>query len=101
MSGNGGFEAVWRERLSRALDLVAGKASRKRVFESADPHRGVSGLAERVESLLDPDTAREVLVRCSCRYPDDQLAEIRERFWETGSIDAAMELLREKFTAFE
>ncbi len=104
------FEKAWLGKLSAALDRLAGEELRREVLRGSADHssstdsdetiRWSAEAMDRIDDLLDPATAREVMVSCACHYPVEALRDVRSRYEETGSVDEALDMLRDKFTAF-
>ena len=104
------FERMWQEKLSRAIDAVAGGDVRAKVMDGSGPlppdapSRQVVEWSrrtmERMVSRIGENRAAEVMAQCACRYPHSELQIIRRRFEETGDVDPARRMLQDRFESF-
>lgn len=104
------FEKCWLAKLAGALAEVTDAPVRGSVMEgseqlSADsPHEEViawsRGAMARLDALLDEEMRKEVMTRCACHYPAENLAEIRAMYAATGDISKAHQMLQARFEAF-
>jgi predicted hydrocarbon binding protein len=104
------FDRYWLDKFSRCLSLVAGEKVRDEVLAGSEGQTSQTGRDEviawtqgamdRLESLVDEETARAIMVGCGCLYPRDQLAEARRAYAKTGDIDRVHQMLQSQFEGF-
>jgi predicted hydrocarbon binding protein len=104
------FERTWLETFSRSIEAAAGEEARRRVMEGSGELNSDSPPARivewsraaigRLESQAGTERAREIMTRCACRYPAEELREIRRLYAETGDLDRAIGMLRAGFESF-
>jgi predicted hydrocarbon binding protein len=104
------FDRYWLDKFSRCLSEVAGETARSAVLAGSEEHTAqtsrdeviawTQGAMERLESLVDEEQARTILVSCGCAYPRAQLAEARRVYAETGDIDRVHRMLQAQFEGF-
>jgi hypothetical protein len=104
------FERAWLERLRDSLEALAGQDVRRQVMRGScemydtTPREEVIAWSQasmaRLEALVDPSTARDVLLGCACHYPAAALEPIRAQYLETGDLDAAHRALQSGFESF-
>ncbi len=109
MSGTD-FEKSWESKLSNSLQRIAGEEIRKRVLRGSEKLTSGSSqkeiidwtkkAMERLDALVDEKNRKEVMSGCACRYPENDLHDIRKTYGETGDIDLAHKMLQEKFISF-
>ncbi len=104
------FERAWLAKFSRCLDEVAGEGIREQVMAGAEGLSMASSrqeviawsrqAMERLDSLVDEQKAREVMLGCACQYPKADLQEMRKEYEATGDVDRVHRMLQERFEAF-
>ena len=104
------FEKNWRERLSRAVESAAGKGIRDLVLQGGEGLTQETGTTEKIiwtcgaldllAENTDEETGREILTSCACRYPVEDLQDVKEAYQSSGNLDLAVEMLQEKFIHF-
>lgn len=104
------FEQAWLFKLSKCLDEQAGSQISRQVMAgserlSSDSSREeviawTQGAMERLESLVDERTGRQVMTGCACQYPKAGLQTARQAYETTGEVDAALEVLQGQFETF-
>jgi len=104
------FERAWLSKFTDSLDRVVGEKTRKEVMKgsenlSSDSSRDEviawsKAAMERLDSLVDVESCKEIMTGCACRYPVSDLREIRRTYEETRDIGLAHQMLLEKFEAF-
>ena len=104
------FETQWQEKLSRAVEDLAGTEVRVRALAGGEPLQDPSASREKLlwtcQSLeilaetLDEKTRQEILTRCHCSYPVEDLQDIKALYQETGDLDRVLDALQAKFEVF-
>jgi hypothetical protein len=104
------FEKNWQEKLSRAIEKAAGEEVRDLVLQGGEGLTQETGTTEKIiwtcgaldllAENTDEETSREILIGCACRYPLEDLADVKEAYQSSGDIDSAVEMLQEKFQYF-
>lgn len=114
MNGNGTadtrFECTWLNKLSRCLGAGAGERVRDEVMAGSDgltdrTSRGdviawTQRAMERLESAVEQEQARQIMVGCACSHPREELAEMRRVYAQTDDVDRAHAMLQAHFEAF-
>jgi hypothetical protein len=110
MAKDFGFERYWQDRLSNCLEEKAGDRIRDQVMAGGERLTAGSNsqeviawtrsAIERLDSLVDDETAKEIMASCACQYPKSELQEARRRYEATKDIDLAHRLLQERFESF-
>ena len=54
----------------------------------------------RLGEVTDHKTRREILAQCACRYPAEDLQDVKRVYQASGNIDLALSMLGEKFEMF-
>jgi hypothetical protein len=104
------FERNWQEKLSRAVESAAGAEIRDLVLQGGEGLTQETGSAEKIiwtcgaldllAENTDEETGREILTSCACRYPVEDLQDVKEAYQSSGNLDLAVEMLQEKFIHF-
>jgi hypothetical protein len=104
------FERQWLEKLSHRLRDIAGDDVEKEVMAGSeetlsaeDPEAPVEwtrGAMERLDRLLSDSQKRDVMTGCACRYPESDLVDVRGAYRQSGDIDEAVGMLKDKFVSF-
>ena len=110
MSTNYDFEQAWLAKLTSCLDEAVGEQTRRRVMagsealsdqsSSEDVHEWTRRAMARLASLMDEDTAHQVMTGCACQYPTQGLQAARRAYEATGEPAAAHRVLQSQFEAF-
>lgn len=104
------FERAWLSKLSTCLQEAAGEETRLRVMAGSEVLSAVSssaevitwtkGAMERLEALVDGETASRVMTGCACHHSKEGLQAARRAYEETGDLAAAHRMLQRQFEAF-
>jgi hypothetical protein len=94
------FESVWRERLDRCLRNHTGEGIAAFEVNEPDPVSWTAGTVLKMADALGDDACRDVLTGCACRYPTEDLSDVRAVYVETGSVADAHAALAAKFERF-
>ena len=104
------FERSWQEKLSRAVEGAAGEEVRDLVLQGGEDLTQETGTTQKIiwtcgaldmlAENTDEETGREILTGCACRYPVEDLADVKEVYQSSGNLDLAVEMLQEKFELF-
>jgi len=110
MSNEFDFEQYWLNKFSNCLDNIAGKDIRKKIIASSEKFNDKTSVEEifswskkameKLDSFVDEKKRVEIMTRCACQYPKEDLQEIRKKYEETKDIDLAHQMLQEKFESF-
>lgn len=108
--GDNDFERAWLAKLATRLDEIAGEGIRREVMEGSEALSSLSSrkeviawsrqAMERMDALLGEATSRQVMAGCACQYPKEDLQEVRQTYEATGDLDAAQQMLQERFVSF-
>jgi hypothetical protein len=84
-------------RLTKHLDECVGPAIRKQVLKGSGEITSESslealadyfaGAMERLDALVDEETRRKVMMRCSCRFPRERIAHLNALYRQLQDID--------------
>lgn len=104
------FERAWLQKFSTCLDESAGEEIRHLVMEGSEELSSQSGsevvigwtqrAIQRLESLVDGETANRVLTGCACQHSTEGLRAARQAYEATGDPAAAHRVLQEQFESF-
>jgi hypothetical protein len=104
------FEQTWLAKFSTSLVEAAGEDTRQQVMVGSDAlsdrssRQAVIAWTQRamgdLESLLDEETAQQVMTGCACRYPKEGLHAARQAYEATGDPGAAHRILQAQFEGF-
>lgn len=104
------FERAWLSKLSNCLDEVAGEQIRRQVMAGSQTLSDASDrqavidwsreAMDRLDSLVDEDGRRAIMIGCACRYPRADLEPMRQAYAATGDVDRAHRMLQEQFESF-
>jgi len=83
-----------RQQVMFGCDALSDRASRQAVIGWTEQ------AMERLLSLLDEETAQQVMTGCACQYPKEGLQAARQAYQETGDLSAAHCILQAQFEAF-
>lgn len=104
------FERTWQDKFFRAVEKAGGPELRDEVSQGSE---GLSMDSDRTEVIawsreamqkLDralPEEDRiELMTSCGCQVPAENLADARQVYRETGSVDRVLEVLQNQFEDF-
>ena len=104
------FETQWQGKLSRAVEDLSGPELRERVMAGGetlqDPSTGREKLLWTCQALgvlaesADERARQEILTRCHCSYPLEDLQDVKALYQETGNLDQILDALQAKFEVF-
>ena len=104
------FERAWLAKFSTSLVEAAGEGTRQQIMLGSDALSDRSSrqaviawtqrAVERLESLVNEETARQVMTGCACQYPRQGLQAARQAYQATGDPAAAHRILQKQFEAF-
>ena len=101
------FETQWQDKLARAVKDLAGSEVRERVMAGGETlHTSREKLRWTCDALnilaesADERTRQEILTRCHCAYPIEDLQDVKALYQQTGDLDQALEVLQAKFVIF-
>lgn len=104
------FEQSWQGKLRQAVRDQVGPEAAERVLAGGQELSDASKIEERIrwtcgalgrlEQAANPRQEIEILNACACRYPEENLADVRQIYRETGDIDQALIALQEIFERF-
>lgn len=104
------FEKNWQGRLSRAVEAAMGEEVRDQVLQGGENLTRDSGTKEKatwtcialdqLAQATDENTQQEILTKCACYYPVEDLHNVKEAFQKSGDVDEAVKMLQEKFEFF-
>jgi len=104
------FEQYWLNKFSNCLYERVGKVIKEGVMKGSESFSDFTSkeeiiswsqkAIETLESLVDEEKRIDVMTRCSCQYPKQDLQDIRKQYEETKDIDLAHKMLQEKFESF-
>jgi hypothetical protein len=110
MTQNFDFERAWLEKFSACLDEAAGQETRNQIMAGSDDLSAQSShevviawtqrAMERLEALVDEETANRVMTGCACQYPKQGLQAARQAYEATGDLAAAHRILQAQFETF-
>ena len=104
------FETQWQGKLTRAIEELAGTRIQELVLAGGeklqDPNSSREKLLWTCEALEilakteDEKTRQEILTRCHCQYPLENLQDVKALYQETGDLDQVLDALQGKFEDF-
>jgi hypothetical protein len=104
------FETQWQAKLALSVEDLAGSEVRERVLAGGeilqDPSTSREKLFWTCQALevlaetADLDTRQEILTRCRCWYPKEDLLDIKMTYRLYGDIDQILAMLQSKFEVF-
>lgn len=110
MTGKDDFERGWLAKFASAVEAQVGPIFSREVMNGSE---GFSMLTDRLEVIewtgkaldhleehIGDLQTGEILTRCACRYPVEDLCDIREEYARTGDLQAAHHLLEKRFVTF-
>jgi predicted hydrocarbon binding protein len=110
MAASFDFERAWLTKFAESLDRAVGEGTRLQVMAGSEALSAASSgeatiawthqAMERLESLVDEETAHQVMTACACQYPKQELQAARQAYQVTGNPAAAHHILLEQFESF-
>lgn len=104
------FETQWQNKLARAVEDLAGAEVQERVLAGGDrlqdpstPREKLLWTCDALEILsetADEETRQEILTRCHCSYPVEDLQNVKALYQETRDLDQVLQALQAKFESF-
>jgi hypothetical protein len=104
------FERAWLAKLSACLDESAGEEIRNLVMANSEDLSAQTSSAvviewtqramQRLESLVDGETANLVMTGCACQHSREGLRAARQAYETTGDLAAAHRILQDQFESF-
>jgi hypothetical protein len=104
------FERTWLAKLSACLDESAGEEIRHLVMAGSEELSAQSsrdtvigwtqGAMQRLESLVDGETANMAMTGCACQHSKEGLQAARRAYEATGDPAAAHRILQAQFEVF-
>ena len=104
------FETQWQGKLARAVEDLTGVEIRDRVLaggekiqdpsSSQDKLRWTCQALEILTESTDEKTRQEILTRCHCQYPPENLGDVKALYQETNDLDQVVDALQSKFERF-
>ena len=104
------FETQWQGKLSRAVEDLAGTELRERALAGGETLQDPSTSREKLlwtcqslevlAEIIDEKTRQEILTRCHCSYPLEDLQDVKALYQETGDPDRVLDALQAKFEVF-
>ncbi|MFX0183281.1 MAG: hypothetical protein ACFE95_09405 [Candidatus Hodarchaeota archaeon] len=93
----------WIKKLNESLDQYKGETVRKKVMKGSEKLKSrssgdkkakwVKSAMEKLDILVDEETRQKVLMSCSHVFPKTRLRPLKNKYKETGNIDAVIELM--------
>jgi hypothetical protein len=104
------FEKQWLAKLSHCLMDIAGDDVEKEVMAGSeetlsgeDPEASVEWTRRAMECLdrlVSDRQKRDIMTGCACRYPESDLDDVKRAYGQSGDIDEAVGMLKDKFVSF-
>jgi len=104
------FETQWQDKLARAVEDLAGVEVRGRVLADGEKLQDPSSSQEKLlwtcqaleilAEAADEKTRQEILTRCHCQYPVEDLADVKALYQETRDLDRSLDALQSNFETF-
>ncbi|MCJ7717022.1 MAG: hypothetical protein MUO54_10965 [Anaerolineales bacterium] len=104
------FEKNWQGKFSRAVEKELGKEPRDSVLQGGETLTDGSNTEEKVSwtcealdqlaLITDEQTRQEILTQCACKYPVEDLQDVKAAYKKGGDVDLALSMLQEKFEFF-
>ena len=104
------FEKNWQTKLSRAVEENLGEEIHGQVLQDGDSLsddtpseekiRWTCEVLNRLGGVADKKTRQEILARCACQYPKEDLLDVKRAYQASGNIDLAINMLGDKFELF-
>jgi len=107
---NNDFEKQWQKKLSRAVEDNLGAGIRDQALQDGDSLtddtpseekiRWTCLALDRLGEAADLKTRQDILARCACQYPKEDLGDVKRVYQASGNIDLAISSLQDKFELF-
>jgi len=104
------FETQWQAKLARAVEDLAGSDIKEQVLAGGeslqDPSSSREKLLwtcqalERLAESTDEETRQEILTRCHCQYPEENLQDVKALYQKSQDLDLVLDALQSKFERF-
>ena len=104
------FETQWQIKLAQAVEDLEGVEVRNRVLAGGENLQDPSSSQEKLlwtcqaleilAETADEKTRQEILTRCHCQYPVEDLGDVKALYQKTGDLDQVLDALQSKFEAF-
>ena len=103
------FEKHWTDKLSAAVEEISSLSYHDIMqedlsgLETVSPERKITWSRSMVNTLIEhaaEENANLIMAHCACRYPTENLLDVRSKYQETGQIEDAHAMLVAKFTVF-
>jgi predicted hydrocarbon binding protein len=104
------FERYWLNKFSTCLHERVGKDLKEEIMKESESFSDATikneilnwsqKAIEKLESHVDEEKRIDIMTRCACQYPKQDLQEIKKKYEETGDVDLAHKMLQEKFELF-
>jgi len=96
------FELQWQKKFQQSITDVLGE---HHLFSSSPGNDADSASLTvramlQLEEIAGPDQLRDIMTSCACRYPSEELVDIRRRYKTTGDLKTVHRMLQEKFEDF-
>ena len=101
------FERYWLNKFSSCLEEFLDEEKSFRILEGSESLndgapkeeviRWTKKAMEKLDLLVDKDTAINIMNACSCQYPKSQLKEIKSAFSDKRRYDLVHKLLQNQF----
>jgi hypothetical protein len=92
---------TWLKKLRTSLETYAEEEVKKRVMEGSEEinlrsqgkskTRWVRRAMDKLDELVDEETRKKILLSCCDVFPKTRIKPLRDKYLETGSIDAVLE----------
>ncbi|MFX1346348.1 MAG: hypothetical protein ACFFBC_12925 [Promethearchaeota archaeon] len=104
------FEQYWLNKFSNNLHRLAGEGIKEEIMKGSESFSDATSrkeiitwsqkAIEKLELLVDEEKRIDIMTKCACQYPKQDLQDIKKKYEETGDIDLAHNMLQEKFELF-
>lgn len=99
------FEFQWREKLRSEVEPELGEQKTKELLDTEFIHdpEAVEWTTHCLENLareVGRKQLADILTRCACQVPRENLDNARATYERTGNVDAVLKVLQEQFETF-
>ncbi|NHJ38812.1 MAG: hypothetical protein FK731_02185 [Asgard group archaeon] len=94
---------AWLKKLKISLDKHTKKDVKEKIMEGSEEvnlksqseskTEWVKGAIEKIDKLVDKETGKKILLSCCDVFPKTRIKPMKEKYLETSSIDAVLELM--------
>ncbi len=91
------FLLQWIAKLERALFIHFDRKQIEQLVRHEDNR--VWEVVGKIEELLDAEETQQVMLKCACRYPVENLQPMRGAYEESGDVRVPHRMLQENFIA--